>query len=92
MTQSPAENTPGCDVAKVSPSESMVFHFVSLMPVFFLEEGEVDLLADGRDEDIGLDDEFRTGDRDGPSAAALVRLAELHADALHPHDLARPGR
>ena len=57
------------------------------MPSFSVQEGKIDLLTDGRDQDVRFNDEFRTGDGDGPAPAALVRFAQFHADALHAHDL-----
>ena len=56
-------------------------------PALLRHEGEIRRLADGRDDGVAGDREFRTLDRDGAAAAAGIGLAEFHPDALDPRDL-----
>ena len=84
LVTSPPAQTPSSLVAPVA-SSTVIQPFSSLKAS---RPSNCGALADGRQDHVAVDDELGAFNRLGTPAAAVVRLAKLHLDALEAGDLA----
>ncbi len=57
-----------------------------------LHELEIHRLADGGDDNVTVDAEFRTGNGNRPPSAALIRFTQFHANAFRANNLPLLGQ
>ena len=55
----------------------------NIQTVISREEGQVRLLTDGRNDDVGFNDKFRTFYRHGTSSPTLIGFTQFHFQAFH---------